>query len=48
VVVNKLVQNEDQTQHLARLLKGQEACIKRLETGACVNANVLCVVDLHQ
>lgn len=33
LVVNKLVQDEDQTQHMTRLTKGQNHCIDRLEKG---------------
>ncbi len=33
LVVNKLVQDEDQTQHMARLSKGQAHCLDRLRRG---------------
>lgn len=33
LVVNKLVQDEDQTQHMARMSKGQAHCLQRLERG---------------
>ncbi len=34
LVVNKLVQDEDQTQHMVRITKGQQHCLARLQSGA--------------
>lgn len=36
LVVNKLVQDEEQTQHMTRITKGQQHCLARLQNGAWV------------